>query len=332
MKRFSKALAVVACAAIMLSSIATTGIMMVSAEPTGNLTVSLGNVTGSPGDVVEVPVTIDTNTGVWGFGFDVLYDDDVLEFVGKDWDGTSTDPEDLGYIEGELSSSFSLLCRHKNDGTAIIQACSVDLQDRSVTGLLCTLLFQIKDGASAGTTSITTYYKHNNMIRNDDTEVATTINSSTVTVHIHNYSVSYAWSSDYGICTATASCSGCDDVISEPVASTSIQNSAPTCTAAGSTTFTATFTNSLFTTQSETVALPAATGHNYSTVSYVWEDDASDCTATATCSVCNYQLVEHGTITSNVTSAANCTTGETVEYTATFVNTSVFSEHSKQNN
>ncbi len=77
------------------------------------------------------------------------------------------------------------------------------------------------------------------------------------------FTYKYEWSTDYSKCTATATCTNNPaKSYSETVSSTSAVKTAATCTAKGTTTYTAVFTKSGFTTQTKDVQNIAAKGHS----------------------------------------------------------------------
>lgn len=78
----------------------------------------------------------------------------------------------------------------------------------------------------------------------------------------HTYGeATYTWNEDNTKCTASKSCAGCDDKIEETVDAVASENSA-TCTEAGKITYTATFEDEAFETQTKDVDTPAK-GHDY---------------------------------------------------------------------
>ena len=82
--------------------------------------------------------------------------------------------------------------------------------------------------------------------------------------HIHSWGTpSYVWSDDNSTVTATVVCTGDSNHVQTETAQASYVETTPaSCTAEGSGTYTAIFTNSLFTIQTKTVAIPAL-GHNF---------------------------------------------------------------------
>jgi DNA-directed RNA polymerase subunit RPC12/RpoP len=128
----------------------------------------------------------------------------------------------------------------------------------------------------------------------------------------------YVWSSDYTTCTATAVC--VEDPTqnkAETVNTTSAVTTEPTCETAGVTTYTATFTEAPFTTQTKTVNIPAL-GHDYGAPAYTWSGDNAQCTATKVCSHDESHVITETVNSTSETTAATCETAGTTVYTATF--------------
>ena len=100
-----------------------------------------------------------------------------------------------------------------------------------------------------------------------------------------------------------------------------IRSKAPTCSAKGQTTYTATFTTSAFKTQTKTVSNIPATGHSWGAVTYTWSSDYSKVTAKRVCTA-NSSHVQKETVstTAAVTKAATCTAKGQTTYTAVFEN------------
>ncbi len=133
----------------------------------------------------------------------------------------------------------------------------------------------------------------------------------------------YVWSDDNSSVTATRICRRNDThVETETVNTTSEVTTPATCTTAGKTTYTATFENTAFETQTKTVENIEATGHDWNDPTYVWADDNSSVTATRVCRS-DESHVETETVNtmSEVTTPATCTAAGKTTYTATFENT-----------
>ncbi len=128
----------------------------------------------------------------------------------------------------------------------------------------------------------------------------------------------YTWSNGFTICTATLKCTYCGKTqISEKVKATVVYSKEPTCTSDGTGTFTATFKDERFESQtrSETIL---ALGHNYEDITYTWAEDYSTCTGNTVCARCG-----GGKINSTVETVYSVVSGEcggegVARYTATF--------------
>lgn len=114
-------------------------------------------------------------------------------------------------------------------------------------------------------------------------------------VHTHSYGTpSYEWAAkgNSWACTATMSCTSCTEgteghTVSEAASVSYAETKAPTCTSEGTGTYTATFVNSAFATQTKQVTL-ATTSHNLSKINAV----AASCTEAGVkehweCSTCH---------------------------------------------
>ncbi len=124
----------------------------------------------------------------------------------------------------------------------------------------------------------------------------------------HNYGTpTYVWAEDGSTCSATAICQRDEShVATENATITSAVTTAATCEGKGTTTYTATFENEPFSTQTKAIEDIPALGHNYA-LTYAWAEDGSNCTATAICQRDeSHTATENATITSAVTTAATC--------------------------
>ena len=132
----------------------------------------------------------------------------------------------------------------------------------------------------------------------------------------------YVWSEDGKSCKATRVCKNDsshketeDAIITDKV------KIAPTCTESGTTEYTATFSNSVFTNQTKNVVDIPATGHSWKESTYTWSGDGKRCTATRVCNNDSSHVeTEDATITSAVEQSATCTEKGTTKYTAKFNN------------
>ena len=140
----------------------------------------------------------------------------------------------------------------------------------------------------------------------------------------------YTWSSDGKTCTAKVVCNNdASHVVEESGTIKSSVKTSATCTVKGITTYTATFENELFTTQTKDVQDIAATGHTWVTPAYTWSSDGKSCTAKRVCAKDSSHVETcTGTMSSKVKTAATCTAKGTTTYTAKFSNTA-FSTQTK---
>ncbi len=132
----------------------------------------------------------------------------------------------------------------------------------------------------------------------------------------------YTWSSDNRKVTATRVC-GRDDSHkeTETVNTTPAVALAATCTTRGKTTYTATFTNPAFETQTRTVEDIPETGHSWGAPTYVWADDGRSVTARRVCGRdASHKETETVNTTSAVALAPTCTAKGKTIYTAIFTN------------
>ena len=134
----------------------------------------------------------------------------------------------------------------------------------------------------------------------------------------------YKWSKDDGkwTCTAKRVCKNDSTIFEEEIATvTSSVKTPATCMTDGTTTYTATFKNEAFTTQTQDVNDIPKTGHEWDKPLYVWsvKDNVWYCVARRICTHDNSHYdYKQGTVTSEVTTPATCTTNGITTYTATF--------------
>ena len=144
----------------------------------------------------------------------------------------------------------------------------------------------------------------------------------------HKYGTStYTWNG-YKV-TAKAVCEhDSAHVVTETVTATSKVTTEPTCEKEGVRTYTATFKNSMFKTQTKTESIPAI-GHQYGTPEYTWSSDNKTVTATVTCTNDkSHKITETVNTTYKVTKEATETAEGTGTYTASFKN-SLFKTQTK---
>ena len=130
----------------------------------------------------------------------------------------------------------------------------------------------------------------------------------------------YEWSVDFK-CTAATKCDSCNEPLTETV--DGVKTPVPaTCVADGKDTYTATFTNAAFTTQTKEVTIEKL-GHTYGAPVWSWSEDGKTATATFTCTRegCTAETTGHAqTVTATVSGkqkvAPTCTDKGTTTYTA----------------
>ena len=146
----------------------------------------------------------------------------------------------------------------------------------------------------------------------------------TITKTGHSYGTpTYAWSADGKTCTAKRVCTkNSSHVETEKATITNKVKTPATCMVKGTTTYTATFKNTAFKTQTKDIQDIAALGHKYGTPTYTWSKDGKTCVAKRVCANNGTHIeTENGTITNKVKTLATCTVKGTRTYTATFKNT-----------
>ena len=139
----------------------------------------------------------------------------------------------------------------------------------------------------------------------------------------------YTWSSDSSSITATRTCrNDPSHMETETATAGSTVTAQATCTAAGSRSYTASFSNPAFAAQTKNVTVPA-TGHNWGEPVYNWSSDNGKVTATRTCrNDSSHKETETVNTTNAVTTQPGCTTAGTRTYTASFSN-SAFTKQTK---
>lgn len=130
----------------------------------------------------------------------------------------------------------------------------------------------------------------------------------------------YTWNESFK-CTAATKCDSCNEPLTETV--DGVKTTVPaTCVADGKDTYTATFNNAAFTTQTKEVTIDKL-GHTYGAPVWSWSEDGKTATATFTCTRegCTAETTGHAqTVTATVSGkqkvAPTCTDKGTTTYTA----------------
>ena len=147
--------------------------------------------------------------------------------------------------------------------------------------------------------------------------------TTTATLVKHEWGTpSYSWSADNKTVTATRTCTkDASHVETETVNTTSKVTKAATCSSKGETTYTATFTNAAFATQTKTVDNIPALGHNWGTPTYTWTKTGTGYTVAAK-AICtrdaSHTVSESVTASYQVITPATGDTEGLGRYTATF--------------
>ena len=133
---------------------------------------------------------------------------------------------------------------------------------------------------------------------------------------------SYYWSTDLSTVTAQRICTvDSSHNETEVVQTTSLQTQEPTCTEAGVMTYTASFTNPAFTTQTRSRAAGSPLGHDWGAPGYSWSANHAVCVASRVCrndaSHVSSETVQSSSI---VTKEATCTDYGVTTYIAKFTN------------
>ena len=146
---------------------------------------------------------------------------------------------------------------------------------------------------------------------------------------------SYDWAEDNSTCTATRICSrDSSHVETETVNVATSVKTAATCEEKGWTTYTATFTNDAFETQSKDLEDINPIGHAWTVLEpYIWvlEDDGIYCQATKICSNDGSHIRTEKVPAQASIVEGNCLEGGKVKYTATFTDP-VFTEQYRYDN
>jgi hypothetical protein len=101
----------------------------------GDFALTASSVQGKPGDILDYPVTMANNPGIWSFQFDVSYDADALELM----DYTVGNVLDLG-IDPEYITNNPIRFYFENK----------ELANANGNGTVLTLHFMVKEDAASG--------------------------------------------------------------------------------------------------------------------------------------------------------------------------------------
>ena len=116
-------------------------------------TITVGTVSGKPGNLVEVPVSIKDNPGIVAFYINISYDASKLKLTGVTNGTVLTDPSH----SGSLAANPYRLCFDMGLSPA----------NNTSNGVVATLLFEIPASAEPGDTEITCSYNPNEIYNID---------------------------------------------------------------------------------------------------------------------------------------------------------------------
>lgn len=183
---------------------------------------------------------------------------------------------------------------------------------------------------AAGTATITATATNGTEDKADD-KTATCSVTVNEKEHTHEWGEpSYKWAGDNSTVTATRMCNKCNGVETEKVETSSAVAKLATCTEKGKTTYTATFKNKEFKTQTETVEDIDALGHRWGEATYTWNEDNTSVTATHNCKR-DAEHVETETVsaTSEVTKQPTCEEKGETKYTSAAFTKEGFEDQTK---
>ena len=128
----------------------------------------VNNVSGKPGDTVEVVISVENNPGIIGAQIFISYDSNVLELTAKPTPGD--DYSDMSYSKYLTDNPYNMIW----DG-------SLD-PNNTANGTFATLVFNIKADAPVGTTDLTIWYGEGTVYDEDWTDVDFAVVNGSVTV------------------------------------------------------------------------------------------------------------------------------------------------------
>jgi len=122
-------------------------------------TLSAAKVTGAPGDIVEVAITMHENPGIVSMTLNVAYDGDAME-LDYYWD----EEEELNVvaIDGGLIGDYYHSDNYTANPYQLTWANDASRKNFKENGVIAVLKFKIKDTATAGTYPVVLSYTPNN--------------------------------------------------------------------------------------------------------------------------------------------------------------------------
>ncbi len=128
----------------------------------------IGEGTGFVGDTVNIPVTVENNPGMWGMDLTVSYDITALKL--KD------------VMNGSVYADSELTKGNFESGSYKLSYESAELADTTKSGILATLVFEIKDTAEEKTYDIEASYNSGDIVNIDEKAVDFELVNGSVTV------------------------------------------------------------------------------------------------------------------------------------------------------
>ncbi len=161
-KRFLSILAIFG--AICLAIALVTVIVGTHFKGIGVTKVSLGSAKGVSGDVVEIPLKIKNNSGIWGGQIIIDYDSDNLSFVSAS--------------NGKVFD----VCNVNDAGDCVaILATQSGFENSKNNGVIATLKFKVKISADKGTQSLK-FNSDTNFCNADEEMIELVLKDGTITV------------------------------------------------------------------------------------------------------------------------------------------------------
>ena len=152
--------------AVCLTLILLLSMLAVTASATDDMTISATKVSAKPGETVDVSVTLDGNSGIWGLRFRVGYDHDALVLK--------------GVKNGTVFTSGEITAPPLNEKEYNFMADRSELSNTTANGLLVTLTFEVKDDSKLKDYPIT--IKIDDAINANETDVEVNTVNGCVTV------------------------------------------------------------------------------------------------------------------------------------------------------
>jgi len=198
-------------------------------------------------------------------------------------DNQTVETDALEHVWGDVQFAW-LTDAEGNVTVTVYKACQNEGCDEKDTDENVTVTSEITKKPTAKRTGVMTY-----------TAVSEKFGTSgTYEVVIPAVSAAYdtptfEWSDDYKTCTATAKSTNEGDDLVETVDTVGVETIPATCTEAGTTTYTATFTSKFLGETSVSVVDIPATGHEYGAPVWVWtpSDEGYTAKVTVSCKHCN---------------------------------------------